>query len=446
MQVNYDFVMDNITVKVYSDTSGLPFPLIVRNGVFPVCLYLNAYLNGNHNSPLSKNISTQTPAFNTLKKYADELKFLYIHFTVNNIDLVSRVSSGVFLSISEIDDFVRASKLPFRTNNHVETSKIVNVTDRRIQNAIHATNNSTPHVSAHTCKQRLVRLRSYIEHLYVCHHYDKAPTDETIKIDRKFRAFQLYINKYISDIRKDNVKTSDPFESVLPTEKFFELLEIIKESSERNPFKSSKLRNQLVMQILIETGVRIGAVLKLKVSDLIDDWDNPRFLLTRTPNDSTDRRRNPAKNKTKALSVSISPELMKQIKLYINTVRSTYTKSNAHDFLFISEKGQSSGNEITYEQLHNVVVKFGRAINHKLYPHLLRHKWNEIFTDRAEKAGYSQDKIEDMRKYSMGWVENSKMALIYNEFKMAIQVSELSAKNQNKTVSDLRESNEQKAT
>ncbi len=429
--------MDNFTVKVYRDLSGLPFPLVVRNGAFPACLYLNAYLNGNHNSPLSKGPSTQAPAFNTLKKYADELKFLYCHFTINNIDLVDRVSCGVFLSVSEIDDFVRVAKLPFNAVKNAERTKVVNITDRRIQKAIYATHNSPPLVSTHTFKQRLIRLRSYIEHLYICHHYDKSSSAETISIDNKLRAFQLYINKYISDTRTDSVKTRDPFDSVLPTNKFLDLLTVIQVSSEKNPFKSSKLRNQLMIQILIETGVRIGAVLKLKVSDLIEDWNNPRFLLTRTPNDSTDRRRNPAKNKTKALSVSISTELLKKIQLYITTVRAKYDRSNQHDFIFISEKGVSSGKPITYEQFYKVIVKFGKSIDLKLHPHLLRHKWNEIFTDKAEKAGYGQDKIEDMRKYCMGWVQNSKMAQTYNDFKMAINVSKLSAANQNKTVPEL---------
>ncbi|MEZ9065441.1 hypothetical protein [Vibrio atlanticus] len=276
--------MDDVAVKVYIDTSGLPFPLIIKNNVFPACLYLNAYLNGNHNSPLSKGTSTQVPAFNTQKKYADELKFLYCYFTSSNINLVKRVASGNFLSSSEIDDFVRISKLPINVNSNSEQAQTTKITDRRIQEAIHQTKHSFPQVSAHTSKQRLVRLRSYLEYLYVCHHYDKRSTIESVKVDSRFRAFQLYINRYIADIRKDNIKTRDPLESSLPTDKYFDLLEITKASSQRNPFKSSKLRNQLMMQILIETGVRIGALLKLKVSDLIDDWNNPRFLLTRTPN------------------------------------------------------------------------------------------------------------------------------------------------------------------
>ncbi|MBF4318254.1 site-specific integrase, partial [Vibrio anguillarum] len=201
---------------------------------------------------------------------------------------------------------------------------------------------------------------------------------------------------------------------------------------------SSKLRNQIIMQILIDAGVRVGAVLKLKISDLVDDWSNPRFRLTRTPDDPSDPRLDPASNKTKALSVSISPDLMKLIKLYISTVRAASPNTHEHDFVFISEKGITSGQPLTYKAIHKIVKTFGDAINFNLHPHKLRHKWNEVFEDRAKEKGFSPEKIEDLRKYAMGWVEDSKMASVYNEFQLAVTVAEISAKNQRKSVPNLR--------
>jgi integrase len=435
----------NVKVNIYRDTTGHSFPLVVRYNVFSACLYLNAYLNGNHNSPLSKGkkgVSTQAPSLNTRIKYAYELKLLYCYFADKDINLVDRVADGEFLSRVEVEDFVRACKFYADDSTSQESSNVISITDKRIRDAIHATANSHSQVSAHTFRQRLIRLRSYIEYLYVCHHYDQASTEDNAKTDDKFRAFQLYINKFISGSRKDNTITKDVFESVISTDKFFELLEIIKESSPKNPFKSSKLRNQIIMQILVDTGVRVGGVLKLKISDLIDDWHNPRFLLTRTPDDATDTRRIPAANKTKALSVSVSSDLMKLIKLYISTVRVSRSSAHEHDFVFISEKGVSSGQPISYKAIHKSVDKFGDAIGIKLHPHKLRHKWNEVFTDKAEEAGYEAAQIEDMRKYSMGWVEDSKMAQTYNEFKLAVKVQELSAINQSKSVPSIGGANE----
>lgn len=436
---------DHVKVKIYRNTTGYSFPLVVRNAVFPVCLYLNAYLNGNHNSPLSKDKgrnTAQPPAFQTRKKYAYELKLLYCHFALNKIDLVQRVSSGVFLSRAEIDDFVRACKFYADDESTQDSSNVTSISDKRIRDAIHATANSQPQVSAHTFRQRLIRLRAYIEYLYICHHYDQAPTNQKVKTDDQFNKFKLYINSFISGIRKNNTITKDAFESVIPANKFFHLLEIIKESSPDNPFKSSKLRNQIIMQILIDAGVRVGAVLKLKISDLVDDWGNPRFLLTRTPDDPSDLRLEPASNKTKALSVSISLDLMKLIKLYISTIRVTSPNVHYHDFVFISEKGKTSGLPLTYKSIHKIVKIFGDAINLKLHPHKLRHKWNEIFEDKAKERGFTPEKIEDLRKYAMGWVENSTMASIYNEFQLAATVAEISSKNQSKSMPNLRGDNE----
>ncbi|NOH72588.1 site-specific integrase [Vibrio pectenicida] len=429
----------NVAVKIYRDTDGYRFPLIVRSGVFPACLYLNAYLNGNHNSPLSKGknkASSQAPAFITLKKYAYELKFVYCYFIEQGIDLVECVSSGEFLSRQEIDDFVRVCKL-YADEGTTDESNVVAISDKRIRNAIYATSHSQPQVSAHTLCQRLIRLRAYIEYLFVCHHYDLGPTNTQARVDDQFNKFKLYINTFISGTRKSNTIVKDAFESVVPSDKFFYLLEIIKESSPENPFKSSKLRNQILMQILINTGVRVGAVLKLKVSDLIDDWDNPRFLLTRTPNDPTDPRLERPSNKTKALSVSISSELMKLIKLYIQTVRTENTTAREHDFVFISEKGTTSGQPLTYKSIHKIVDKFGEALGIKLHPHKLRHKWNEVFEDKAREHGLTPEKIEDLRKYAMGWVEDSKMASVYNEYQLAVTVADISSKTQSKAVPNL---------
>ncbi|WP_135445220.1 site-specific integrase [Vibrio tasmaniensis] len=434
----------NVAVQIYKDTDGYNFPLIVRSGVFPACLYLNAYLNGNHSSPLStgtRRNNSQAPSFYTLKSYAYELKFLYCYFIGQDVDLVERVSSGEFLSRLEVDDFVKACKL-YTDRETIDRFDIVSITDKRVQDAIHATLNSQPQVSAHTLRQRLTRLRAYIEYLYICHHYDQEPTKTQANIDDKFNRFKLYINTFISSTRRNNTIVKDAFEAAVPSDKFFRLLEIVKESSPDNPFRSSKLRNQIIMQILINTGVRVGAVLKLKINDLVDDWGNPRFLLTRTPNDPTDPRLERPSNKTKAVSVSISSELMKLIKLYIKTTRTKYPISYEHDFIFISERGRTSGLPLTYKSIHKIVDKFGESLAIKLHPHKLRHKWNEVFEERAREHGLEPEKIEDLRKYAMGWVEESRMASIYNEYQLATTVADISSKTQSKALPNLGDDNE----
>lgn len=79
---------------------------------------------------------------------------------------------------------------------------------------------------------------------------------------------------------------------------FFKLLEIIKPFSPDNPWtESSRTRNKLIVDIFIETGIRLGALNKLKISDIKEGAEGTRLHITRTPNDPTDPRKlSPAQN------------------------------------------------------------------------------------------------------------------------------------------------------
>ncbi len=179
----------NLQIKICKEIDGSSLLIIVQNGM-PCCFYLNAYLNGNHNSPLSKSKLKQSPSFYSKKKYAYELKFLYCFFMNKGIE---RVASGTFLSIEEIDSYIRVCKFYVDTEADSEDNTVVSLTDKRIRDAINATSNSQPEVSAHTFRQRLIRLRAYIEYLYVCHHYDMAETDQQIRTDNQFKALRRFI-------------------------------------------------------------------------------------------------------------------------------------------------------------------------------------------------------------------------------------------------------------
>lgn len=409
----------DISLKKYRDPSGILFPVIVRDRFIPVCLYLNNHVHSSFGGL----------AANTYESYARQLMFVYKYFTGRKIDLVERVATGEFFTTIEIDAFHRHCKHKVEGDKGI--TNVVQLTDKRLSNAIHATQHSESKSSSFTFKMRLYRFLGYIRYLYLNIHADNSPP---ISVSTKFSDFQMLVEDHIARIRADNTDTEDPFEKAIPDDKFFKILEIIKPTHAENPWKGSKLRNQVITGIHIEAGLRAGAILKMKFCDVKDEWDNPRFMVTRTPNDQTDKRLRQAANKTKTLSASVSPELMKLLKLYINTERCKHPNSASHDFIFVSEKGETAGQALTYGSLHSMICILGEAIGFHIHPHLLRHKWNEIFTDRAEQAGYSHDEIDDIRKYAMGWSENSSMTGLYNKFKIAVKISELSSARQNETV------------
>jgi len=68
----------------------------------------------------------------------------------------------------------------------------------------------------------------------------------------------------------------------------------------------------------------------------------------------------------------------------------------------------------------------------KLWPILVDH-----FKDKAKEYGLTPEKIEDLRKYAMGWVQDSNMASVYNEYQLAVTVADISSKTQSKAVPKL---------
>uniref|UniRef100_UPI001F33B4D5 site-specific integrase n=1 Tax=Vibrio sp. V23_P3S9T160 TaxID=1938675 RepID=UPI001F33B4D5 len=356
--------------------------------------------------------------------YAKILLFIYRYFCSKNIDLAQRVSDGKYLSKEEYSDFKR--NCMFKSDLNSDDNNVVSFayySDKQLSNLIHSTKNTEARVSANTAKLRLKQFITYVEYLYNTFHFANNPL-ESISI--AFSDLKRTVKADIRKIKEQNNEVNDPYESAIPDDIYFKMLEIIKPWSNENPFKGSRLRNQLIILLFNDTGIREGALAKLKISDIKMDWSKPHILITRTPNDPTDQRKKKPSQKTKAHASAISKNTLKLLKNYIENERSKFSEASLHDFVFISEKGKCAGKPLTLNSIYKVVGKLSNTLKFHLYPHLFRYKWNEIFDTNATKMGYTAEQIEDIRKYAMSWSEDSKMAAIYNDFKLALKAQELS--------------------
>lgn len=119
---------------------------------------------------------------------------------------------------------------------------------------------------------------------------------------------------------------------------------------------------------------------------------------------------------------------MRQIKLYIDQVRVNIPQQQPHDFIFISEKNSRGtiGQPISLKSINTIFQKLSDALQFNIHPHLLRHKWNEIFDMQGEAQGIDHKLLEDIRKYAMGWSESSVMNQTYNDKRLAKKAKEIS--------------------
>lgn len=229
-------------------------------------------------------------------------------------------------------------------------------------------------------------------------------------------------------------KIGDPEESVIPDDIFAKLLEMVMPSSPNNVFKASRVRNYLIVNLLVQSGIRRGALAKLKISDCHFYGNYDQISIYRSRNDPTDPRTEKPNQKTKAHLATVSPNLMAQVKFYIDHIREVYPRAQFHDFLFISENDSkgTAGQPLSLKAINAIFQKISKALGFHVHPHILRHKWNELFDEEGARRGVNSALLEDIRKYAMGWSQNSMMNNNYNEKRLALKARELSKAHQHR--------------
>ncbi|MGF6161220.1 integrase [Pseudomonas sp. 2725] len=402
--------------------NSLPFVTLVDDADCPIDPYVSCYLNG----PLS------SKSANTRFRYANELLFVLQYFSEKNIDLPARVASGKFISLKEYMQFYDSCCLHKGAFDAASNVKRFRINDKHLRNIIVANQKGMAKVSSETLQGRVRRLRSFLVWLFEQFH-EAYDVDEVIST--KFATLIAKIKLDEDGLRKNgSQQVSGAEESVLPDEVFLKLLELIMPSSPNNPFKASRVRNYLIVNLLIESGIRRGALGKLKISDFNFYGTFDQISIYRSGNDSTDPRAEKPNQKTKAHLATIDKNIMHQVKFYIDHIRTEFTRAQYHDFLFVSENDSkgTAGLPLSLKSINSIFQKISTALGVHVHPHMLRHKWNEMFDEKGERCGVDTTLLEDIRKYAMGWSQNTTMNDVYNDKRLAMKARELSLVYQHK--------------
>lgn len=386
----------------------------------PACPYASAYL------------STLTgQAFNTQVRKAAELLFVLYHFQKKGINLVERMASGKLITQREYFQFQLASSSKKISGSGTDNSVVyLNVSDKLLRNALSANEQQLSCVQNETQAGRLRRLRQYLDMLYTHFHDAHGIDPEIAERYEKLRASMKMDEDSLGKNRSQGV--ADPTESSIPDDVFVRMLEMILPSSPHNPFKGSKIRNYLIVSIFTGSGIRRGALAKLKISDLMLHGTSDQIRIYRSSFDPTDTRLDKPNQKTKAHLATLPPSLMRQIIHYVDHIRSEIPGSHGHDFIFVSEKNSRGtlGQPLSLKSLNSIFAVLSKALGFHIHPPLLRHKWNEVFDTKATEMGTDPRILEEARRYAMGWVAGSSMNDIYNEKRLAAKSREISLAHQ----------------
>jgi integrase len=109
----------------------------------------------------------------------------------------------------------------------------------------------------------------------------------------------------------------------------------------------------------------------------------------------------------------LSKKLLLETQAYIVDHRRQLPAAKKHPFLFVASR---TGQPLTLVAAKKLFVELRQGCSRlpkDLSAHVLRHTWNERFSEEVDKKGIDPETEKHIRSYLMGWAPTSPMAATY---------------------------------
>jgi len=218
------------------------------------------------------------------------------------------------------------------------------------------------------------------------------------------------------------------------------LLEVVDLNSPINPWARgyTRIRNRLIVVIYLATGMRRGELLGLQIGDLSST--EPKLKIIRRADEGDDPRTIQPGTKTYDREIELAPRIMKALWSYIQNERYSIKAARKVPQVFVSDEGDP----LSHSSMDKIFFQIRKAcpdLPKALTSHVLRHTWNERFSEEADAMGLSENAEERARNSQQGWSDNSKMASTYTRRHTTKKGRELSLKLQEKLDGKIGEKN-----
>lgn len=197
---------------------------------------------------------------------------------------------------------------------------------------------------------------------------------------------------------------------------------LIRPGAAVNPFPERlQLRNWLMIELLLETGIRRGELLKLFTTDINKGSQHAYVSINDREHDPGDPRVEEPALKTHGRTIGISTQLYEVYERYIQNERRPLRDGKPmklpYRYLFISDRGRP----LSIRALSNVLDRLFLTIelaHPELLPNLSAHDFRHTFADRflaylVEHRRYDLDRATDELRRVCGWSETSAMPRRY---------------------------------
>jgi integrase len=138
-----------------------------------------------------------------------------------------------------------------------------------------------------------------------------------------------------------------------------------------------------------------------------------RLTVARRPDDPKDPRRQQPTAKTLSRILPMSSGLVEMGTAYILNVRRLVPGARKHGFLFVETDRGRPLSAAAVEKLFRELRQTSPDLLESLTAHVLRHTWNDRYSEWCDRNKIQPEDEEKQRTYLMGWHDGSGTATIY---------------------------------
>jgi integrase len=403
--------------------SGERMPVLVHSQdgmpVFDACVYAATVVRPKSGSSA------------TIDQALRGVQFLLSFADLRGIDIRERFTASQFLESHELDDLVRMAYRPMADFNKCQSDLLATMSrpvkggtlDQVLKRAPKVNGNAT--VSINTASVRLHYLRTYLEWL------GNSIAGQICTTMEQKQHYRDSLNACLDMLRARTPRSrAGSNRTALSQTQKDVLIDVIAPDSPDNPWSGDFLcdRNRLLVVWGLGTGLRRGELLGLRIR--LIDFRRNMVDIVRRPDDKNDPRKHQPNTKTRERGIGISEELAYLTHQHIVRYRSKIKGAQKHDFLFVAA---GTGRPLSLSGMSKVFRSLRHthpAVGEELSSHVLRHTWNEDFSNMADSAKLSAADERRARGHAMGWSETSNSADHYLKRRTARQATDVSIKMQ----------------
>src|SRR5581483_1273891 len=348
----------------------------------------------------------------TIEQALRAVMALHVFLDARGIDLPVRLREGRLFELGEIEELVRHCRLPVGAleidiaTALVPASKPISLEKLRMRP-------SAPKREVHpaTAAVRLGYIRDYLRWLATQRLLQMKHGDPVYSA--LLSQMELVLRTLKERAPGSGHRSGTKHRKGLSPEALAWLERVIDPAFAGNPWTGAhaRERNALMVRWLLSLGLRRGELLGIRIPDI--NFQANEVFIARRADDPADPRKYQPNTKTNARLLPLDDALALDTRRYILGARRNFEAARRHDFLFVASGTGAPLTLVAINKIFACLRKKCPELPEELSPHVLRHTWNDRFSEIMDRHRVSEETEKKVRSRLMGWSETSDTAVTY---------------------------------